>query len=123
MRPENGSQAGEESGHTTLLQGAAGLSLENRRPRAELIALCHCLRGGDRQVGIGLFSQATTHRTRGNGLELHPERLRLEIRKNTFPSPLQRIVERLNGLPREVVGSPCLEVFKRAVDESLRDIV
>ncbi|KAK4813192.1 hypothetical protein QYF61_017627 [Mycteria americana] len=72
-------------------------SLEKRRLRGDLIALYNCLKGG---CGEGRF--------------------RLDIRKFYFT---ERVVQHWNRLPREVVESPSLEIFKSRLDEVLRDMV
>lgn len=91
------------------LREVGGLILEKRRLR-DLLSLHNFLTGGWGQVGIGLCSQGTSSRKRGNNLKLHQGRFGLDISKNFFTG---RVVTHWNRLPWAVVESSSLEMFKR----------
>jgi len=91
-------------------------SLEKRRLRGDLRNADKSLQGGAQEDGARLFPVVPSDRTRGSGHKLKHRKFQLKMRKNFFPL---RVTESWNRLPREIVDSFSLEIFKTCLDKVL----
>jgi len=110
----------ENKSYVDCLRHLGLFSLGKSRLKGDLVAFYNYLKGVCSKADVGLFSQVTTDRMRGNSLKLCHGKLKLDIRKNFFT---ERVIKCWNTLPREVVESPAVGMFKRHVDSVLRDMV
>ncbi|KAJ7410578.1 rna-directed dna polymerase from mobile element jockey-like [Willisornis vidua] len=70
--------------------------------------------------GVRLFSVVPSDKIRSNGNKIKHKKFHLNMRKNCFTL---RVAEHQNRLPREMVESPSLEIFKSYVDKFLCNLV
>jgi len=89
-------------------------------PRVDLVAAFQYLKGAYRKAGAGLFISAWSDRAGGNDFKLKRDRFRLDIRKKFFTT---RVVRHWKMLPREVVDSASLSVFKARLDGALSNLM
>jgi len=91
-------------------------SLKKRRLRGDLRNADKYLKGGCQEDGARLFSVVHSNRARGNGHKLKQRKFHLNTWKKFFTL---RVTEPWNRLPREVVESPSLEIFKTSLNAVL----
>ncbi|GAB0190976.1 hypothetical protein GRJ2_001562900 [Grus japonensis] len=92
-------------------------SLEKRRLRGDTYKY---LTGKCQEEGARVLSVVPSDRTSGNGHKVEHRKFRLNMRKNFFAL---RVTEHWDRLPREVVESPSLGIFKTHLDTILCNLL
>ena len=97
--------------------GDLGLfSLEKRRLRGDLINVYKYMKCGRERDIANFFPVVCGDRMRGNGHKLEHRNFCTNMQNNFFTV---RVMKHWNRLPREVVDSPSLEIFKTHLDAYL----
>jgi len=99
------------------LKGLGLFSLGKRRLMGDLISLSQYLKGIYSESRVGLFSLVTR---RG---EMSSSCAKASLDWTLGNTPLQKGLLSWNRLPRKVVESPSLDVFKSRSDVVLRDMI
>ena len=79
-----------------------------------------CVKGDYKQKGNQLFTRVDSESKRENGFKFREERFRFYIRGMFFT---EIVVRCWHSLPREVVDTPSLEVFKIRLDGALGNLI
>ena len=90
------------------------LSLEQRRERGDMIAICRLMMKKDYLDRDDLLVWDTWE-TRGHRRKLKKSTCRRDIKMKSFP---QRSVDTWNGLDKEAVQAKLISVFKDELDKS-----
>ena len=101
----------EHKSYEELLRELGSFSLKKKN-KADLITLHTYLKGGCSETSVGLFSQATSDRTKEMASSCR-ERLKLDIRKNFLTEKVVKLTQ----------GSTWVTDFKRSVDAVFRNMV
>ena len=90
-------------------------SLAYRRSRGDLIEAFKILTDKyDPECTRGLFTMRESEGTRGNSRKIFKPRIRLDLRKYSFPI---RIINNWNSLPEWVVSAGSVESFEARLDK------
>jgi len=111
----------EHLSYEERLRGLGLFSLEDRRLQGDFIAAFQYLKGAYKKAQEELFTRACSDRTRGNAFKLKEGMFRSDRRRTSIA---MWVVRHWNGLPKEVLDAPSMEVsFKARLDGALSSLV
>ena len=94
-------------------------SLEQRFIRGDLIEVYKIISNLDNIKSHNLFTFNDNSRTRGHEFKLNKPRFNSQIRKHSFS---QRVIDRWNLLPQDIVNSQSLNIFKSRLDKFMSNL-
>ena len=99
--------------YTERLRRLGLFSIQGRLLRADLLKVWKIFHRNLDERLVGLFEMARERRTRGHQFKMSIPICRTEVKRRSFGV---RCVEEWNALPREIVMSSSLELFKSRID-------
>ena len=82
-----------------------------------MIEVFKTLKGLNKVDSTNFFKLANNNRTRGHSMKLVKERTKLDYRKYYFTN---RVIDKWNSLPQDVIDSPSVNVFKNRYDSLVK---
>jgi hypothetical protein len=92
-------------------------TLETRRERADMLEVFKILKGFE-AINGDIFFKVQHSKTRGHSMKLYKERVNKNVLKFSFGN---RIIDKWNKLPEEVINVNCINTFKNRLDTYLRN--